>query len=278
MAVSISDFTVLNNGVKMPWLGLGVWQGRPEDGEHVENAVKAAVSIGYRSIDTAAGYENEPGVGRAIKACGVPREEIFITTKVKNPDQGYESTLQAFEISRKNLDLDYIDLFLVHWPVAGKFKETWRALEKVYEEGLVRAIGVSNFQIHHLEDLLSEAKVVPAVNQIELHPRLSQVELRQYCKSKGIQVEAWSPLMLGRLLTDRTVTELAAVYGKTPAQIILRWDLQHGIITIPKSVSADRIAENANLFDFELSGNDMAKLDGLNLNERSGPDPDHFDF
>jgi diketogulonate reductase-like aldo/keto reductase len=262
----------------MPWLGLGVWQGRPEDGEHVENAVKAAIATGYRSIDTAAGYENERGVGRAIKASGIPREEIFITTKIRNSDQGIDSTLRAFEESRKKLDVDYIDLMLVHWPVKGKYKDTWRALEQVYEEGLVRAIGVSNFQIHHLEDLFTECKVVPAVNQVEYHPRLSQLEVRRFCREHGIQLEAWSPLMLGRLLDNSTVLELAAAHSKTSAQIILRWDLQNEVITIPKSIRADRIAENADIFDFELSASDMAKLEQLNQNKRSGPDPDNFNF
>jgi diketogulonate reductase-like aldo/keto reductase len=274
----ISDYAVLNNGVKMPWLGLGVWQGQPEDGAHVEAAVKAAIASGYRSIDTAAGYENEAGVGRAIKAAGIAREEIFVTTKVKNSDQGYDSTLKAFEESRAKLGLDYIDLFLVHWPVKGKYKETWRALERIYEEGLVRAIGVSNFQVHHLEDILSSGNIVPAVNQVEYHPRLTQVEVHRFCKEHGIQLEAWSPLMLGRVLDHPLVVELAADYHRTPAQIILRWDLQHGVVTIPKSIRAERIAENAKIFDFELLAEDITKLDALNLNERSGPDPDNFNF
>jgi diketogulonate reductase-like aldo/keto reductase len=274
----ISDCAVLNNGVKMPWLGLGVWQGQPEDGAHVEAAVKAAIASGYRSIDTAAGYENEAGVGRAIKAAGIAREEIFVTTKVKNSDQGYDSTLKAFEESRVKLGLDYIDLFLVHWPVKGKYKETWRALERIYEEGLVRAIGVSNFQVHHLEDILSSGSIVPAVNQVEYHPRLTQVEVHRFCKEQGIQLEAWSPLMLGRVLENPLVLELAAAYDRTPAQIILRWDLQHEVVTIPKSIRAERIAENAKVFDFELKAEDITKLDALNRNERSGPDPDNFNF
>jgi diketogulonate reductase-like aldo/keto reductase len=274
----VAESVVLNNGVKMPWLGLGVWQGKPEDGAHVEAAVKAAVEIGYRSIDTAAGYENEAGVGRAIRASGLAREEIFVTTKVRNTDQGYDSTLKAFEESRLKLGLDYIDLFLVHWPVKGKYKETWRALERIYEEGLVRAIGVSNFQVHHLEDILSGGKIVPAVNQVEYHPLLTQVEVHRFCKAQGIQLEAWSPLMLGRVLANPLVVELAAAYNRTPAQIILRWDLQHGVVTIPKSIRSERIAENAKIFDFELKAEDMNKLDTLNRNERSGPDPDNFNF
>ncbi len=273
-----SDCTVLNNGVGMPWLGLGVWQGRPEDGAHVEAAVKTAISLGYRSIDTAAGYENESGVGKAVKASGIARDDIFITTKVRNSDHGYETTLKAFEESRLKLGLDYIDLFLVHWPVKGKYVDTWRAFERLYEEGLVRAIGVSNFQVHHLEDILSSGKIVPAVNQVEYHPRLIQTEVHRFCIKHGIQLEAWSPLMLGRILDNPLVVQLAANYERTPAQIILRWDLQHEVVTIPKSIHPQRIAENAGIFDFELTLEDMGKIDHLNKNERTGPDPDHFDF
>lgn len=273
---SIQDCTVLNNGVRMPWLGLGVWQGRPEDGEHIERAVAAALETGYRSIDTAALYDNEPGVGRAVKASGLPRDDIFLTTKVWNTDHGYDRTLRAFEESRHKLGVDVVDLYLIHWPISGKYKETWRALEKLYAEGAVRAIGVSNFQIHHLRDLLAEANVVPAVNQVEYHPRLSQVPLRRFCEERGIRLEAWSPLMVGRVLNEPVVRELAAAYGKTPAQIVLRWDLQHGVVTIPKSIRAERIAENADIFDFALSAEHMAKLDGLNRDQRTGPNPDDF--
>jgi diketogulonate reductase-like aldo/keto reductase len=276
MTKHINSYTILNNDVKMPWLGLGVWQ-TPE-GDVVENAVKTALQVGYRSIDTAAAYNNEVGVGNAIKASGIAQKDLFITTKVWNADQGYESTLKAFEVSRRKLGLDYLDLYLIHWPVKGKYKDTWHALEKLYEEGLVRAIGVSNFQISHLEDLLSVSKVVPAVNQVEYHPRLTQVELFDFCKEKGIQLEAWSPLMQGQLLTHPTIVELSKTYNKTPSQIILRWDLQHGVVTIPKSIHADRIEENAKIFDFELSEADVVRLDELNRNERKGPDPDNFNF
>jgi len=273
---SLSDAAILYNGVKMPWLGLGVW--RAQEGGEVENAVKTAIRIGYRSIDTAAMYGNEAGVGRAVRESGVPREELFITTKVWNTDQGYDSTLAAFEASLQRLGMDYVDLYLIHWPVAGKYKETWKALEKIYRDGRARAIGVSNFQVHHLEDLMADAEIKPMVNQVEFHPYLTQVELREYCSQHGIQVEAWRPLMKGEVANVPEIRELAVKYGKTPAQIVLRWNLQHGVVTIPKSVSESRIRENADLFDFELSREDMAKLDGLNRNQRFGPDPDNFDF
>lgn len=272
----LSDTVKLANGVEMPRLGLGVWKAK--DGEEVQNAVKAAIQTGYRLIDTAAVYKNEEGVGKAIKESGVSREDLFITTKVWNDDQGYDSTLQAFEESRKKLGLEYIDLYLIHWPVKGKYKETWKALEKLYEDGLVKAIGVSNFQVHHLKDLLADAKVKPVVNQVEFHPYLTQKELLAYCNEENIQLEAWSPLMQGEVVRVDVIKELAEKYGKTPAQIVLRWDLQHGVVTIPKSVKEHRIRENADVFDFELSQEDMDKLDALNKNHRFGPDPDNFDF
>jgi diketogulonate reductase-like aldo/keto reductase len=255
---------------------LGVWKAK--EGSEVENAVKAAIQTGYRSVDTAAVYQNEEGVGRAIKESGVPREELFITTKVWNADQGYESTLKAFETSRKKLGLEYVDLYLVHWPVKGKYKETWKALEKLYKEGWVRAIGVSNFQVHHLQDVMEDCEIKPMVNQVEFHPYLTQKELLAFCKEQNIQLEAWSPLMQGEVVNVPEIQELANKYGKTPAQIVLRWDLQHGVVTIPKSVKEHRIKENAEIFDFELTAEDMAKLDALNKNHRFGPDPDNFDF
>ncbi|GGE29086.1 glyoxal reductase [Pullulanibacillus camelliae] len=272
MVISLSSTTVLNNGVEMPIFGLGVY--KVEEGPEVKNAVRAALEAGYRSIDTASFYANEEGVGEAIKEAGVPREELFITTKVWNNQQGYESTLKAFEESRQKLGLEYVDLYLVHWPIKGKYKETWRALETLYKEGKVRAIGVSNFKEHHLDDLLADSEVVPAVNQIELHPRLTQESVRAYCKEKGIKVEAWSPLMRGRLMEEPTLVELARKYNKTPAQIILRWDVQNDIITIPKSVKKDRIIENSAIFDFELTNEEMQRIDRLNQNERTGMDPD----
>ncbi len=275
MIKAISDTTQLNNGVKMPWLGLGTW--KVFDQNEAAETVEMAIKTGYRAIDTAAGYRNEEGVGKGIRESGVPRNELFITTKVQNPDQGYESTLRAFEESRKKLGLDYIDLYLVHWPVKGKYIETWKAVEKLYQDGLIRAAGVSNFQIHHLKDLFENSSLVPAVNQVEYHPHLTQLELRAFCKEHGIQLEAWSPLMQGNLDIP-LLKELGEKYGKTPAQIVLRWDLQNAVVTIPKSTNESRIKENADIFNFELSGDDINAINGLNLNKRYGPDPDNFDF
>ncbi|WP_342479469.1 aldo/keto reductase [Paenibacillus sp. FSL F4-0097] len=265
----------LNDGVTMPWLGLGVY--KTKDGEEVIHAVKTAVELGYRSIDTAAGYNNEEGVGQAIRDCGVARDELFITTKVRNPDQGYESTLKAFEDSRRKLGLDYLDLYLIHWPVAGKYRETWKALIHLQKEGLIKSIGVSNFQVHHLKDIIEDTGVVPVVNQVEFHPLLTQRELLKYANEQSIQLEAWSPLMQGNLDLP-LLNELAEKYGKTPAQIVLRWDLQQGVITIPKSVHADRIKENAGFFDFTLSDEDVKAIEGLNKDHRFGPDPDNFNL
>ncbi len=277
MINKLTDTTTLNNGVKMPWFGLGVF--KAEAGEEVENAVKTALQLGYRSIDTAAFYKNEEGVGKAIRESGVKREDIFVTTKVWNENQGYDSTLEAFEESRKKLGLDYIDLYLVHWPVKGKYLDTWKALEKLYKDGLVRAIGVSNFKIHHLKDILNEGEIVPTVNQVEYHPRLTQSELHHFCKEHQIQLEAWSPLMRGgELLEHPDILDLSKKYGKTSAQIILRWDLEKEVVTIPKSVHDYRIKENADIFDFELSEEDIKKIDDLNKDQRIGPDPDHINF
>ena len=272
----LQDYVILNNGVQMPWLGLGVFKAK--EGEEVVQAVKAAIRAGYRSIDTASAYRNEEGVGQGVREAlqenGLQREDVFITSKVWNSDQGFETTLKSFDDSLKRLGLDYLDLFLVHWPVKGKYKETYRALEKVYAEGKVRAIGVSNFQIHHLEDLLSDAKVVPAVNQVEFHHYLTQKELLRYCTEKGIQLEAWSPLGQGHLLEHELLKGIASKYGKTVAQVILRWDVQLGVVTIPKSIREARIIENADIFDFELSAEEMQAIDGLNRNQRFGSDPD----
>lgn len=280
MANTLQATVTLNNGIQMPWFGLGVYLAK--EGQEVVDAVKSAIRTGYRSIDTAAAYRNEKGVGQAVREAlqenDMRREDLFITSKVWNSHQGYETALASFHESLERLQLDYLDLFLIHWPVKEKYKDTWRALEKVYSEGKVRAIGVSNFQVHHLEDLLIEAKVVPAVNQIELHPYLTQKELRTYCQSKGIQVEAWSPLGQGNLLTHDTIKTIAGKYGKSAAQVILRWDLQSQIITIPKSVHEARIVENADIFDFSLSAEDVEAIDGLNRNQRFGSDPDNFNF
>jgi diketogulonate reductase-like aldo/keto reductase len=234
MLKTLQDVTTLHNGVVMPWFGLGVF--KVEDGSEVIEAVKTAIQNGYRSIDTAALYGNEEGVGQAIKESGVPRQELFITTKVWNSDQGYDSTLQAFETSINKLGLDYLDLYLIHWPGKDRYKETWKALEKLYKDGRVRAIGVSNFKIHHLEDLMSSAEIQPMVNQVEYHPHLTQKELLAFCQREGIQLEAWSPLKQGQLLSDPIINKLAEKYGKSSAQIILRWDLQNKVVTIPKSI------------------------------------------
>jgi methylglyoxal/glyoxal reductase len=267
---------ILNNGVSIPWLGIGLWKVYEE--EEVVNTIKSAVQFGYRSIDTAANYKNEESVGKAIKKVDVSRNELFITTKVWNTHQGYESTLNAFEESRKKLDLEYIDLFLIHWPVKGKYKETWKALEKLYKEGFVRAIGVSNFQEHHLQDLLKDCQVKPMVNQVEFHPYLTQKSLHTFCKEHNIQLEAWSPLMKGKVVNIPQIKTLAKKYNKTCAQIVLRWNIQLGVVTIPKSVNKDRIKENADLFDFNLDQNDIDLLNNLNRDYRIGPDPDNFDL
>ena len=272
---SLKDTVTLNNGVQMPRLGFGVF--KVKEGEEVVDAVKAALAAGYRAIDTAAAYQNEEGVGQAIRESGIPREELFITTKVWNSRQGYDSTLEAFEESRRKLGLDYLDLYLIHWPVKGKYKDTWRAMEKLYNNGMVRAIGVSNFQVHHLIDLMGSCEVCPMVNQVEFHPLLTQEPLRAYCRENKIQLEAWSPLMQGNLDLP-VLRELAEKYDKTAAQIVLRWDLQHGVITIPKSTHEERIKENANIFDFSLTQEEMERINGLNQNHRFGPDPDNFNF
>jgi diketogulonate reductase-like aldo/keto reductase len=267
----------LNNGVKMPQLGFGVWQ--VEDGEQVKEAVQKAIEVGYRSIDTAAIYKNEAGVGAAIRAAGIPREELFITTKVWNSDQGYEETLKAFDESLAKLDLDYIDLYLVHWPTPAqdKYVDTYRALETLYKDGRVRAIGVCNFHIHHLERLMAECEVKPVVNQVECHPFLSQEELRAFCAQHDIFVEAWSPLMQGGdVLNHEIIATLGTKYGKTPAQVIIRWHLQNTVIVIPKSVTPSRIEENFDVFNFELTTEDMEMINKLNLNKRKGPDPEDF--
>ncbi|PFD52094.1 aldo/keto reductase [Bacillus cereus] len=277
---NLQSKTVLNNGVEMPWFGLGVF--KVEDGPELVEAVKSAIKAGYRSIDTAAIYGNEKAVGEGIRAgikeAGISREDLFITSKVWNSDQGYETTLAAYEESLKKLALDYLDLYLVHWPVEGKYKDTWRALETLYKEKRVRAIGVSNFQIHHLQDVMKDAEIKPMINQVEYHPRLTQKELQAFCKEQGIQMEAWSPLMQGQLLDNEKLQEIAEKHGKTTAQVILRWDLQNGVITIPKSTKEHRIIANADIFNFELTKEDMEKIDALNQNHRVGPDPDNFDF
>jgi len=266
----------LHNGVHMPYFGLGTYQA--DNDQEVIDAVQYALDFGYRHIDTASVYGNEEGVGKGIKESSVAREDIFVVSKVWNAEQGYESTLKAFEASLKRLNLEYLDLYLVHWPVPGTYKETWRALEKLYKEKRIRAIGVSNFMQHHLEDVLQNAEVVPMVNQMEFHPYVVQQHLLDFCASKGIQYEAWSPFMQGKLFTLDICAQLAEKYSKSPAQIILRWNLQKGVVTIPKSSKSERITANADIFDFELSQEDISHLDKLDRNERIGPDPDNFEF
>jgi diketogulonate reductase-like aldo/keto reductase len=274
--MNISSKVKLNNGVEMPWFGLGVFLSK--DGEEVENAVKVALQNGYRHIDTAAIYKNERGVGNAVKASGIPREEIFLTSKVWNTDQGYKTTMEAFEKSLEKLQTSYLDLYLVHWPKGQRSVETWKALEEIYKKGRVRAIGISNFLLHHLDAFLPECKIMPAVNQYEFHPELLQPELLEYCKKRGIQPEAWSPIMKGRVNDIPVMQALAAKYGKTPVQIVLRWDIQKGVVTIPKSVTPERIISNADIFDFELSDEDIAKIDRLDKNGRIGGHPDFITF
>ncbi|MFE4483041.1 MULTISPECIES: aldo/keto reductase [Streptomycetaceae] len=265
----------LNNGVEIPQLGFGVFQ-VPDD--QTTAAVAAALEAGYRSIDTAAIYGNETGVGRALAASGVAREDLFVTTKLWNADQGYDATLRAFDASLAKLGLDHVDLYLIHWPTPARdlYLDTWRALERLVEEGRVRAAGVSNFQPAHLQRLLDTSALVPAVNQVELHPGLQQAELRAFHAEHGIATEAWSPLAQGAVLDDPAITAIAERTGKSPAQVVLRWHLQLGNIVIPKSVTPARIRQNLDVFDFELTEQDMAAIAAGDRDLRTGPHPDQF--
>jgi 2,5-diketo-D-gluconate reductase A len=267
----------LNNGTTIPQVGFGVFR-VPDD--ETERAVLAAIEAGYRSIDTAALYGNEEGVGRAVASCGLPREELFVSTKLWNDDQGYDSTLRAFDASLRRLGLDHVDLYLVHWPKPSldRYVETWRAFEALAADGRARAIGVSNFPVAHLQRLLDETRVVPAVNQIELHTRLQQESLRRFHAAHGIVTEAWSPLGQGQALAHPVVTDLARRLGRTPAQVVLRWHVQLGNVVIPKSTTPSRIRENLALFDFALDEADMVALARLEAGERMGPDPDERDM
>ncbi|MFD2564560.1 aldo/keto reductase [Aquimarina rubra] len=266
----------LHNGVNMPYFGLGVYLSKND--HEVVDAVQWALDAGYRHIDTASIYKNEEGVGKAIRRSSIPRKDIFVVSKVWNSDQGYESTLKAFDESLNRLELDYLDLYLIHWPVTGKYIETWKALEKLYKEKRIRAIGVSNFMQHHLENLMNNSEIKPMVNQMEFHPHLVQQDLIDFCNQNEIQYEAWSPMMQGKIFELSILDDLAKKYHKTVAQIVLRWNLQKGVITIPKSAKQHRIISNADLFDFELSKEDVNYIDSLDKNERTGPDPDNFNF
>lgn len=280
MKVLAQDY-VLNNGVKMPKVGLGVFKVSDEKAAEI---VKEGIMQGYRLIDTAAIYGNESGTGRGIKAglaqTGLKREELFVTSKLWSNHLTYEETIAAFEESLTRLELDYLDLYLIHWPGVGEdaYKESWLALEHLYQEGKIRAIGVSNFQVHHLERLASYSTIQPAVNQIELHPRLTQTAIRKYAKAHGIQIQAWSPLMQGQILDNEILVQLAEKYQKSVAQIIFKWDVQQEIALLTKTERKERLITNAQLDDFELSQADIELIAGLNQDLRVGPDPDTFDF
>ncbi|MFJ9555243.1 aldo/keto reductase [Nocardiopsis sp. NPDC101807] len=268
------QYVTLNNGLTMPQLGFGVWQVADDA---AQAAVETALESGYRSIDTAKLYENEAGTGRALAASGLPREELFVTTKLWNDDQGYDNALKAFDASLDRLGLDYVDLYLIHWPAParGAYVETWKALERIHSEGRAKAVGVSNFTAATLDRVVEEGDVVPAVNQIELHPYFSQEAMRAANARHGVVTEAWSPLGQGKdLLQDPVLAAIGAAYGKSAAQAVLRWHIQSGNVVIPKSVTPSRIRENFDVFDFELSGDDMDKIGSLNRDGRIGPDPD----
>ncbi|WP_019413214.1 aldo/keto reductase [Paenisporosarcina sp. TG20] len=275
MTLTLQSTKTLHNGVEMPRLGLGVY--KMTNPEESINAMTVALKVGYQAIDTASLYGNEREVGEAVRASGIKREKLFITTKVWNSDQGYDQTLRAFESSLEKLGFDYVDLYLTHWPVKELFTETYRAIERLYDEKLIRATGVSNHNQHHLEKILAKANIKPMVNQIELNPRLTQYDLRTFCADNHIAVTSWSPLARGGLLDEPSLIRMGMKYSKTPAQIIIRWHLQHGLTVIPKSVTPERIVSNADVFNFELSFEDMKNIDSLNLNERTGADPDNFE-
>jgi diketogulonate reductase-like aldo/keto reductase len=276
MIRDIFSTATLHNGVKMPWFGLGIY--KIEDDENLISIIHKAIELGYRSFDTASLYQNERGLGEAIRTAAIPREDLFITSKVWNTDQGYETTLAAFDASIRRLGLEYLDLYLVHWPVPKLYLETWKALETLYQQKKVRAIGVSNFHIHHLQDVIREGTIKPMINQVEYHPKLTQMELLRYCNQENIQLEAWSPLMRGGLQKEPALMEIAEKHRKTVSQIILRWDLQNGVITIPKTSREERLVENASIFDFALTDQEMNVIHALNENLRRGQDPDNFHY
>lgn len=279
MIHSLEDKVKLANGTEIPGFGLGVF--KVPDDESV-SAVHEAIMDGYRLIDTAQIYGNEKGTGEGIRKglcdAGLKREDVFVTSKIWNNHLSYEASIDAFDESLAKLGLDYLDLYLIHWPGHNAFKEAWKAMESLYKEGKIRAIGVSNFQQHHIETLLSFAEVRPVLNQIEFHPKLAQKELKEFCKQHDIAVQAWSPLMQGLILTNSVIMNLAEKYGRSAAQIVLRWVIQKEVLLVSKSVKPERIKSNAQIFDFRLSEEDMKEIDALNENLRVGPDPDQFDF
>ncbi len=276
MELQIDSTVQLNDGVEIPRLGLGVFKSEP--GRETEDAVRWAIQAGYRHIDTAALYANEASVGAGMRSSGVDRSEVFVTTKVWNTDHGYDKTLRAFDASLSELGFDYVDLYLVHWPVpaGGLAADTWRALETMRAEGRSRSIGVSNFEPHHLDQLAETSDVVPSVNQVELHPYLQQKDLQAYCRDHGIRLEAWSPLAKGEVVKDPVLRAIGDRYGKDPVQVTVRWMLQKGIVTIPKSVRQHRIVSNAEVYDFALDEAEMARIETLDRNRRTGPHPDRF--
>ena len=266
----------LHNSVEMPYFGLGVF--KTNEGSEVEDSVKWALETGYKHIDTAAIYKNEGGVGKAVKASGIPRNELFITTKSWNENQRQGTVLKGFEESLDLLQTDYVNLYLIHWPVIGKFTETWKVMEEIYRSGRAKAIGVSNFLQHHLEEIFKICEIKPMVNQVECHPYLVQQDLIDFCATHQIIYEAWSPIMRGAINDIPLFKELSKKYQKSPVQIVLRWDLQKGIVTIPKSVHKERIISNTDIFDFEISKEDILRIDALNRDERFGSHPDTFTF
>jgi len=263
----------LNNGVEIPQLGFGVFKVPPEQTEGVTGT---ALEVGYRHVDTAQMYGNEAGVGRAVRAAGLARDEVFVTSKLDNPNHARDDALRSFDGTLAELGFDHVDLFLIHWPLpeVGDYVETWHAMEEIYRSGRARAIGVSNFQPHHLRRLLAAAEVVPAVNQVEVHPYLAQDEVRAFNAEHGILTEAWAPIARGRVLDDPVITTIAKRLERTPAQVTLRWAVQRGDVVFPKSVTRGRVEENFRLFDFELTDDDMAEITALDRHERTGPDPD----
>jgi Aldo/keto reductases, related to diketogulonate reductase len=273
----MTELIKLNNGIEIPSVGLGVFR---LENKETQQVVESALSIGYRHIDTAEYYANEEAVGAGVKASGIPRKEMFVTTKCWNENLRKDTVMKAFEKSLKKLDMDYVDLYLIHWPVSGKIQEAWKVFEQIYSSGRAKSIGVSNFKQHHLESLKEVSTITPAVNQIELHPYLIQEDVVEYCNSAGIKVEAWSPFAANKmdLFKEKTIVDIANKHSKTPAQVILRWDYQRGIIVIPKSSHKERQAENLNIFDFNLTDEDMTQISMLNKNKRVGADPDNFNF